>query len=371
MEQWLVNVLLFFCIVKATNGVSIIAHMANSPGAVRWAMSQGANGVEMDLQFNGSHPVRFQHSLDVEPCDCSCLCPIGKLCSGENICTALFADTGSHCTASTSFHLMAETLTDPAVVSKLAIIYIDSKLTNSMKDFYGAGADLVRLLNLFVLDQGYRGQIVIDANYIIYSDYLKGALQEALFSPYSDRYFYTFGSERGKSQEVRTSLTQLKSDHIVYLTGISVCVPLTYLEEVKSNVARNQYASVGIWTLDKASSMQQYLEAGVGFIMTNEPRVAQQLIGMLNVPPPDKAFIPKSVDRPTTLQWKCECTYHKGGCTISRSAPPHSACKCSYKGAWTCDGQTVACANPYLHVCLNPDASKEACIFGGGDCGGY
>jgi len=67
----------------------------------------------------------------------------------------------------------------------------------------------------------------------------------------------------------------------------------------------------------------------------------------------------------------CDCEYHSGGCTISKVAPKHTACECSYKGAFTCDGEVVQCRDDWDPLCLNPDFSPEACQLGGGDCDGY
>ncbi|CAM9618558.1 unnamed protein product [Laminaria digitata] len=67
----------------------------------------------------------------------------------------------------------------------------------------------------------------------------------------------------------------------------------------------------------------------------------------------------------------CDCDYHPGGCSISTAAPKYSACKCSYKGAWTCGGGVVQCNNPASANCEIPDKSKTSCLLGGGDCDGY
>jgi len=71
----------------------------------------------------------------------------------------------------------------------------------------------------------------------------------------------------------------------------------------------------------------------------------------------------------------CDCDYHHhrggGGCSISQAAPKYTACKCVYKGGWTCQGGVVRCRNENDPLCLNPDKSIGSCNLGGGDCGGY
>ena len=44
-----------------------IAHMCNQIEAVDWAMNEGANAVEIDLNFKSW---KFEHGA---PCDCTCL----------------------------------------------------------------------------------------------------------------------------------------------------------------------------------------------------------------------------------------------------------------------------------------------------------
>ncbi len=66
----------------------------------------------------------------------------------------------------------------------------------------------------------------------------------------------------------------------------------------------------------------------------------------------------------------CDCDYSSGGCKISTVAPRYYACKCSYKGAWTCGGSVVNC-DPANALCREPTNSHASCNLGGGDCGGY
>ena len=47
------------------------------------------------------------------------------------------------------------------------------------------------------------------------------------------------------------------------------------------------------------------------------------------------------------------------------------ACKCTYRGLWTCRGSVFPCKNTDSHYCKHPDTSIHACIQGGGDCDGY
>ncbi|CAF1254339.1 unnamed protein product [Adineta steineri] len=117
--------------------------------------------------------------------------------------------------------------------------------------------------------------------------------------------------------------------------------------------------------------MKDYINRGVQGIITNRIALAKRVavsmgVTMANVstPIPTSKFSTPPVD-------KCDCDYHKGGCTISWPAPSKKACKCRYKDLmWTCEGSLVDC-HVSLPKCLNPDASKEACQLGQGDCDGY
>eukprot|EP00092_Neocalanus_flemingeri_P006813 GFUD01007357.1.p1 GENE.GFUD01007357.1~~GFUD01007357.1.p1 ORF type:complete len:201 (-),score=25.95 GFUD01007357.1:56-658(-) len=65
----------------------------------------------------------------------------------------------------------------------------------------------------------------------------------------------------------------------------------------------------------------------------------------------------------------CDCDYHPGGCTISRASRPGWKCVCNYKGAWTCGGFGVQCAEG--ETCPADCYTSQCCYRGGGDCGGY
>ncbi|GLC44931.1 hypothetical protein PLESTM_001666100 [Pleodorina starrii] len=67
----------------------------------------------------------------------------------------------------------------------------------------------------------------------------------------------------------------------------------------------------------------------------------------------------------------CDCDYHPGGCRVSRLPAAGAACKCTYKGAWTCGGAPTLCADPKSEACQRPKLNDVAtCVQGGGDCGG-
>lgn len=282
--------LLIFCSVssysvEASRPVSVIAHMVNTPNSIRWALDQGANGIEIDLKFDGTRPSKFHHGF---PCDCSCL--MDFLTFRHNGCRIL----GEDCSASTTVGEMTNFLSSDEIISSdLAIIYVDAKLDNSIENYAEAGANVVRLFNEKVLAEGYRGQILLGCLTISRIDYLQGALQEATNSKYVDRYFYTIDNEGKRANRVLKKSLELGTRNIVYDTGVTACIhilPSAFDDAIQYSLDSEAYTAVGVWTVDRASTMAHYLEAGVDFILTNRPKVAAELIGFDNIPLPGTAF---------------------------------------------------------------------------------
>ena len=65
------------------------------------------------------------------------------------------------------------------------------------------------------------------------------------------------------------------SPYRVYGTGVSVCAPGTYYDEIAVAAANAAQGTLSmaptIWTLDSSSSMKKYLSSGARSIMTNTP----------------------------------------------------------------------------------------------------
>ena len=359
------------CLVMASPQVTVIAHMTNTPNAIRWALEQGANGIEIDLKFDGTHPSQFHHGAH---CDCSCL--LQFLSIQDHGCRSL----GEGCSGSTSVTQMTDFLGSSEILSShLALIYIDAKLEKSMRNYAEAGANVVRLFNENVISRGYRGQILLGCSTVSQTDYLRGAIEEANHSKYADRYFYSIDSEGDNAEKVWDHSLQLGTKNLVYTTGITSCLPKTFYNAIQYSLETKAYVSVGIWTIDQKSSMKSYLNAGVNFILTNRPKAAVEVIGRDNIPLPGLVFKSRSSFStsliPSSLFFECDCSYFYrflgGGCAITKKAPNNHACRCSYKGFWTCGGQTTECSDTNDRLCRFPDISKEACLLGGGDCSGY
>jgi hypothetical protein len=72
------------------------------------------------------------------------------------------------------------------------------------------------------------------------------------------------------------------------------------------------------------------------------------------------------------IEGKCDCDYSSaGGCKIVSGAQKGAACKCNYRGGWTCRGAVTTCAPGYEDICGETGTSIAHCLAGGGDCEGY
>lgn len=254
------------------HNVTIIAHMVNTPTSVRWALEQGANGIELDLKFSGTHPSRFHHGIF---CDCSCLPRLSL--SKENICRAL--DEG--CSGSFSATAMTTFLGSKEIVSShLALIYIDAKIDDSVGDYKEAGANVVRLLNKNVMAQGYRGHIIVGIPNFKFFGFLEGALQEANKSAYANRYFYAIDHIKAKSEEVWDYMSQLNTRNIVYSMGIASCffIDNSFYNEISYGLDSKAFRAVGVWTVDRPISMDTYLKLGVDYFITNRPKLGVEMV---------------------------------------------------------------------------------------------
>jgi glycerophosphoryl diester phosphodiesterase len=347
----------------------VIAHMTNTVGAVRWAMAEGANALEMDLRFTSAgEPDTFRHGGGII---CDCICAVGS----NHVCGAL----GRNCEAAVSVRTMFAELVKH---SRLALLLLDTKITaaDSTATQEAAGRRIVQVLETDLFARGFRGRVVISAGHPDVFAYLQKAAQQAAASRYGSRIFFAFDQEGGAAENASCTLktlARLPSKNRVFGTGVSACATGNFTDAIKM-AATNRDAGVAglvyVWTLDAESSMKHYIQSGVDGILTNIPRKLAALARArrLSLATPDSPLpIPTNANVRGGGRCGCDCDYHPGGCAVSKPAPANSACKCSYKGAWTCGGSVVRCSNPSSPLCRSPDASVAACILGGGDCDGY
>ena len=264
---------------QAAAKMTAMAHMVNSRGAVEWAMQKGANGIEVDLQFNDSgDPFEFRHG---GVCDCSCLCPLGD-CKDDDVCKALWSDTGSHCNAREDVNSLLITMN--RFSNQLAVVYIDSKIDEDTPNLSAAGANVIAKLDQVLFAGGFKGQVVIGTPSATAIAYTRAAVNAANRSPNKAKYFFAIdgeGTDFPAAMNARNGLLSLPTKNRAYSTGITVCLPNTFNVQIRL-AAHNQrlgvIGSVGIWTLDKEASMNSYLTSGANSIITNYPQIAVRAI---------------------------------------------------------------------------------------------
>lgn len=249
----------------ATSAV-VFAHMVNTTNAVAWAMGKGVNGVEMDLRFDaGGNPTEFRHG---GVCDCSCVVVWGS----DMVCSALNASCNQcPCNAKENAAVLVSFLA--SFPGKLAVVYIDSKVDGGQGNLTNAGTNVIKLIDVNLFAKGYTGQVVIGTPEAAQIEYTKAAVAAANASPNKAKYFFTIDGEGKKFMTAMQPLIPLTMNR-VYSTGISACAPGTYYDAITMsayNQAISVLGSTGIWTLDKLSSMKEYIQYGANAIMTNYP----------------------------------------------------------------------------------------------------
>lgn len=336
----------------------VIAHMTNLPSTAEWGLQQGANALEMDLNFE---TWKFHHGA---PCDC--WCRFGT----EGIC-------GLHdpvCTGGTD----VDTMFNELVKSKyrdLAMVYIDSKIGSIKGSKAAAGERVADKIMSILFTKGYKGIVIVAVPDLSGVEYLQAVADTIKRTGWEGRVFYNIDMERNVVH-VLEALIKI-SPYRAFSTGISACVHGNYHDEIR--LASLNYAAgvislpPGIWTLDKTSSMEEYIDFGARSIMTNKPAKAVSVSGSNGYDLAAPSFRPGKATSDVIVRSKsrCDCDFHTGGCSISTPAPNGQSCRCEYEGAWTCTGSVMPCACESSYRCKWPDYSVQSCVQGGGDCDGY
>ncbi len=243
-----------------------IAHMVNTAQAVDWAVSQGANSLEMDLRFRSDGtPYEFRHG---GVCDCLCT-------SGDNVCKHLNQGCESRSDLAGQLNHIA------AKAPPVAMIVLDGKVDDPKLDQRAqnvAGVKVVETLDQQLFSKGYRGIALIAAPKWDYSTYLKAAVGRARSSQYSSQIYFGVDMDNGGVDGARATLENLwrnlGSPLSIYGSGISACAPGNFYGETMLAgwyQAQGRIKLVNIWTLDNTDSMRRYIWLGARGVMTNKP----------------------------------------------------------------------------------------------------
>ena len=332
--------------------------MTNTVDAVNWVLQEGANALEIDINFSDAGaPQVFYH--------CNCFAGRAGVCNhlGPIPCEAQ-TDAAT---------LLRHIATKPSV----ALVIIDSKVGSLGADALSAdGGQIITLLDNELFARGYRGDVIVGAPDRDQFAYVSAAANAVLNSSNRTRYYYSIDQESDETNQTIWSLIDLQTSRRVYGTGISACSAAQYYEAVTHGAANERAGVVGLtytWTIDKESTMRKYLQAVARGIITNNPGTLASVLRERNaklVAAGSTIPIATSSDLVSSIG-SCDCDYHSGGCAISKAAPANLACRCTYGGAWPCAGTVASCSNPDSLLCQRPNMSAEACALGGGDCEGY
>lgn len=348
-----------------------------------WAIEQGANAVEVDLQIASTGALRrFYHG---PPCDCTCKCipPFWAKCRMDDtlVCSALLEDTNvrSPCKAQSQVEEMLRHL---ATKSELALVYIDSKLgaiRTATKET--AAANVVDALVDLLFDQGYGGNVVVGGDTEGEFPYLRSVVEEANRSAYSDKIFIDYVAGINDPAKVLTALHTLPTTNLVYGTGITSCSPISLVQDdtrllMAINSARDVVSMTYMWTVDDMSDLERDL-CYVQGIITNYPSRVRDLASAMGRPLADQSTVlPAATNSDviaSTANYTCNCVYRPilSGCAIDQAAPVGLACKCQRMGMLRCVGKVVLCRDPQSIFCQTPGTSYFSCLQGRGNCDGY
>lgn len=306
-----------------------VAHMTNTTAAIDWALGRGANGLEMDLQFDSTgKPTIFQHSIKTSsPCDCSLgigslpsLCDVlapGKTVAsvskdvakdfvyatvGSTIgaavwpvlsasigATTLYSNTQACVAKQDATDILAHIGNSPTAKSQLALVYIDSKFDGLEKstpaERQQAGRNVVDLLQKNLFDKGYQGQVIIGNPFPSdgFIDYSQAAMtQTTQYPTHSNRYFFSIDKDATRRTALVDTLKHLegRTNNRVYTAGITALLPNEvfgfydlYGDISLAAAHENDGASGGtfIWTIDSAATARKYLDLGASGILSNDP----------------------------------------------------------------------------------------------------
>ena len=275
------------CKGKGANKAYVMAHMVNTPKAIRWALNQGANAIEFDVNFDRGH----MHTRHGTPCDCSTL--IGTLNAG-NVC---YLESGfDACTASASLDEIISTIIEHK--HRIAMAYFDSKVaTLKEADYYrggqSAGAAILRLFH-----RGFLGLLVVDCNDSTYRNYLSGIVHAIGESPFAKKILYTFGGtlqglfprdDVGATLRMEYYQLAKQTQYRILSAGISTAAPVgdsrySTAMKIGSTMFQDGFFAVPplIWTVDSEKSMMRFIDDGARILMTNVPSRARSAFNRAN-----------------------------------------------------------------------------------------
>ena len=269
-----------YAMANKDQGFYNIAHMVNSPAAIQWAVAQGANGLEADLIFDmDGNPTLFKHGIPSDSEGAIALYAI-DLINGPELKAGHVCHLVNGLTETPASELLQ------AVPHDVALFIVDSKMDDG-QNYEAAGKNVIQKLIEYLFERGYRGNVIVGVGEMKYSRYIAAAAAAAAASPYADRISFTFDMEGNNFMGVKAKLDELEIKHPVYGTGISIMSTDVFYDAITQSTDAEDKKEIGltyIWTLDKESSMEQYLLYGARGIMTNRPGDLTSIVKEYGIP---------------------------------------------------------------------------------------
>jgi len=169
-----------------------------------------------------------------------------------------------------------------AAQPRVALFIVDSKppKTDSAKVLRTAGRTVIELLEQHLFRKGYAGKVIVGTSSLKNVAYLEGAAEAARTSEFAKRIYFSIDEEKNVERVVNR-LSKF-TNQSAYGMGISAIAPNSYRKEIRAAAKlkeQKKVAMVYIWTIDRTSSMLDYIQDGADGVMTNEPSRLARLVG--------------------------------------------------------------------------------------------
>ena len=179
--------------------------------------------------------------------------------------------------------------------------------------------------NLF--GNGYLGEVIVGVPKLNAFKYIERIAQTD--SRYKNHIHFSIDEEKNDISGVIRKLQFSYNRNVVWGSGVTSCWINPVSFKTYKLAALNKGSGVigmsYIWTMDKESSMRKAARYFNG-IITNYPghlyKIITQELHMTLAKPTDSIPAATSNDILTSIRdYKCDCDYHKGGCSISKAPP--------------------------------------------------
>jgi diphthamide synthase (EF-2-diphthine--ammonia ligase) len=239
---------------KTCGGFYNVAHMVNSPCLIKWAISQGANAVEIDLELGEDGTYNEFHHAGLR--DCS-LPFVGGVCDADE------------CSARASVDEMIRYI---AAQPGIALVIIDAKASKVKPEQLGHSGDrLASEVIRALYRQQYTGNLIVSVPKLSQVTMLAASYENIRTQAPEllSRVRFTVDGENGNTEGVIAALSGMASQN-VYGTGITSLWLGSYQKEIKRAKSLGMKFTY-VWTIDRQCSMNAYIDDGVDAIITNHP----------------------------------------------------------------------------------------------------